>query len=537
MRTLPALAIALMILLAGCSAGFQGTPTSETTPTATEPAAPADTPDPSTPTATGTPTEAGTETGTPTAAGATTAPGTTATPAGSFDFADPSEDRLGWEAGVWYNESLGITPADGLNATELNATVTRSMARIEVVRETEFTDRVPVTVINRSTYRQEQAGGNANYTAAYRAFDDTKFEAMFLIGENRSSLSVQNVNRGSNVLGYYSPTKDRIVIVSESATPKLGSEFTLAHELTHALQDQMHNLTRYRAPTRDAYNAQNGLIEGEANLVQSLYEERCAAEWSCINVSAGGGGGGGDLHLGVYFVNFFPYSDGPGFVEAAYERGGWAAVSDLYSNVPVSAEQIIYPGKYGEDPPRNVSLTVSPSGGWERVRPDAPRPGGLRPDYATLGQSVLSSMFAYTLYDDYNQSRLVDPREWLNYGENGTLDSSDPLNYDLPVTDGWEGDRMYVYTNPEAGSNQTAYVWRIAWENASEAEEFAAGYRNLLAHWGGSRVAGSPNHWRIDSGPFADSFYLQVDGDTVTIVNAPSREDLGAVYDDYTPPS
>ena len=534
MRTLPALALALVVLLAGCSAGFQGTPAPETTPAPTEPAAPADTPEPSTPAEVGTPTPA--ETGTET--GATTDPGTTTdAPTGSFDFADPPDDSLGWEAGFWYNESLGITPADGLNSTELNATVARAMARIEVVRETEFTDQVPVTVINRSSYRQESAG-DTNYTEAFRAFDDTKFEAMFLIGENRSSLSVQNANRGSNVLGYYSSAEDRIVIVSESPTPTLGTEFTLAHELTHALQDQEHNLTRYRAPTRDAYNAQNGLIEGEANLVQSLYEERCAAEWSCINVSTGGGGGGsGDFHLGVYFVNFFPYSDGPGFVEAAYERGGWAAVDDLYTNVPQSAEQIIYPGRYGEDPPSNVSLSVTASGGWERVRPDAPRPGGLRPAYATLGQSVLSSMFAYTLYDDYNRTRLVDPREWLNYDEEGNLDSSDPLNYDLPVTDGWEGDRMYVYTNPEAGPNQTAYVWRLVWENASEAEEFAAGYRRLLAHWGGSHVAGSPNHWRIDSGPFADSFYVEVNGDTVTIVNAPTREDLGRVYADYTPPS
>ncbi|MEF8841871.1 MAG: Hvo_1808 family surface protein [Haloarculaceae archaeon] len=517
MRTLPALALALALVLAGCSTGFQGSPAPESTPQPTGTDAPVDTPEPSTPTPTGT--------------------GTDDASAFSFDFADPPEDRLGWEAGVWYNESLDIAPEDGLNSTELNLTVARAMARVEVVREEEFTETVPVTVIDRETYRREFAGGDANYTAAFRAFDNTKFEALFLIGEDRGALAVQNRNRGSSVLGFYSPTEDEIVVVSESENPTLNTEFTLAHELVHALQDQNFDLTSYRAPTRDAYNGQSGLIEGEANLVEDRYRERCTAEWDCLSVSTAGDGEGGDLHLGVYFVNFFPYSEGPGFVESRYRQGGWAAVDELYANVPSSAEQIIHTERYGADEPVNVSLADTNSGGWERVRPDPPRPDSLRPAYATLGQSALSSMFAYTLYDDYNDSRVVSPREWLNVDADGNVNSSDPLNYGLSVTDGWDGDRLHVYTNPEAGANETAYVWRVVWDSPAEAEEFLEGYRQLLAHWGGDRVSGSPNHWRIDSGPFEDSFYIDVEGDAVTIVNAPSEGDLGEVYDGYTPPS
>jgi hypothetical protein len=502
MRTLPAVALALALVLAGCSAGYQGTP------------APAETPEP-----------------------ASTPPATETPPASSFDFADPPSDRLGWEAGVWYNESLDITPEDGLNATELNATVARAIARVEVVREAEFTRRVPVTVIDRETYRRNFTGGDADYTPSFRAFDNTKFEALFLIGEDRDALAVQSSNRGSSVLGFYSSREGSIVVVADSETPTLRTEFTLAHELVHALQDQNFNLSSYRARTRDAYNGQNGLIEGEANFVEDRYRERCGTEWSCLNVSTNSSGGGGDLHLGVYFVNFFPYSDGPGFVGSIYRQGGWAAVDDLYADVPATAEQVIYPERYGTDQPTNVSLEDTNSGDWERVRPEPPRPGGLRPPYATLGQSALSSMFAYTLYDDYNRSRVIGPREWLNVDADGNVNSSDPLNYDLAVTNGWDGDRLHVYANPDADANQTAYVWRIAWDSPAEAEEFAEGYRRLLAHWGGERVSGSPNHWRIDAGPFADSFYLEVDGDTVTIVNAPSEADLGSVYAGYTPPS
>lgn len=516
--------VALALVLAGCSTGFQGTPAPDATPQPTGADAPAATPDPSTPTRTSEPTP------TPSTG--------TETPAASFDFADPPADRPGWEAGFWYNESLAITPEDGLNATELNATVARAMARVELIREVEFEESVPVEVIDRETYRRNFTGGDANYTASFRAFDNTKFEALFLIGEERDALDVQSANRGSSVLGFYSPVEDAIVIVADSSTPVLNTEFTLAHELVHAIQDQRFNLTSYTAPTRDAYNGQNGLIEGEANLVEDRYRERCETEWSCLNVSStGGGGGGGDLHLGIYFVNFFPYSDGPGFVESRYRQGGWEAVDDLYADVPASAEQVIHPERYGEDPPTNVSFEDTNSGDWERVRPDPPRPGSVRPAYATMGQSALSSMFAYTLYDDYNRSYVVEPRAWLNVDDDGNINSSDPLNYALPVTDGWDGDSLHVYANPGTESNQTAYVWRLAWDFPADAEEFAEGYRQLLSHWGGKRVSGSPNHWRIDSGPFADSFYVEVDGDTVTVVNAPTGSDLEEVYAGYTPPS
>jgi hypothetical protein len=52
--------------------------------------------------------------------------------------ANPETDQLGWENGCWADEALSITREDGLNETELDAVVARSMARVEAVRELEF---------------------------------------------------------------------------------------------------------------------------------------------------------------------------------------------------------------------------------------------------------------------------------------------------------------------------------------------------------------------------------------------------------------
>jgi hypothetical protein len=503
MRAPATVAVVLLLVLAGCSAGFQGGFDAEP-PTATPVGAETSTPDP-----------------TPTAAGDTALP-------------DPPTDRLGWEAGYWYNESLSVTPENGLNESELEAVVARSMARVERVRELEFERQVPVEIISRAEYRDRSSG--TEYTETFTTFDNAKFETLFLIGEERDSLAVQNTNRGSNVLGFYSSSNDSIVVVAESETPVLEGELTLGHELVHALQDQRYNLSSYVRPTRDVYNAYNGIIEGDANLVQQRYERRCGTEWECLSVqSESGSGSGGDLHLGVYFLNFFPYSDGPGFVRYHEQRGGWEAVDRIYEAPPASSEQVIYPDRYPDATPTEVELTDTNGGEWERVSPGPQRPGGTRPAYATFGQSGIVSMFAYTAYDEYNGSRVVSPRSFLNADENGNVNSTDPLNYDVDYAAGWAGDRLHVYDTPGA-DNETAYVWRVAWDSPAEAAEFVTGYRALLSHWGGERVDGSPNHWVVESGPFADVFYLEVTGDTVTIVNAPTREDLGAVYADYERP-
>ncbi|MFB6205438.1 MAG: Hvo_1808 family surface protein [Haloglomus sp.] len=527
MRTLPALLVAALVVLAGCSTGFVG----DDPLGADAGAAPTPTPTPTDPGDSNGGTGNGGEGATPTSM-------PSPTPASSgFDFADPPSDRHSWEDGRWYNESLSYDATDGLNATERRALVARSMARVERLRQLEFRERVPVQVINRSTYREQYAGERTTYTPTFRTFDNAKFEALFLIGEGRDSLTVQNSNRAANVLGFYSPRNDSIVVVSESTPPKLTDELTLGHELMHAVQDQHYNLTDYTRPTREVYNAYNGLFEGDAHYVEQLYRQRCDGEWECLSLpSEGGGGGSPDIHFGVYFLNFFPYSDGPSFVEYHRQRGGWATVDAMYDDPPASTEQVISPEKYNQDAPTNVSLADRNSGVWERVRPESPRPGGTRPAYASLGQSGMSAMFAYTLADPYNRSVVAGARDFINR-EDGSIDRQDPFNYALRWTSGWDGDRMHVYRNATAAAatsgrtNETAYVWKSVWDSPAEAREFARGYRLLLEHWGGEQVSGDRVEYvyRIDRLPFEDAFRVRVDGDTVVVVNAPTVAALDAV--------
>jgi hypothetical protein len=132
-------------------------------------------------------------------------------------------------------------------------------------------------------------------------------------------------------------------------------------------------------------------------------------------------------------------------------------------------------------------------------------------------------MFAYTLYDEYNRTGVVDPRTLLNL-EGASVNRTDPFNYDLPAVRGWTGDRLHVYTN----GTDTGYVWRLAWESPSAAQRFVTHYEALLAHWGGTEQGDGV--WRLAAdSPFSSATQIRVSGETVTIVNAPTVDDLDAL--------
>ena len=438
---------------------------------------------------------------------------------------DPDEDRLGWENGCWYNESIDVDRSDGLNDTELDAVVGRAMARVERIRELEFNETVPVEVISREEFRETR---EFNSTTNNTLHQNVKWEAMLMVGEDTDAVSVQESNTGATVGGYYSPREERIVIVSENTTSPKMDEVTLSQELFHALQDQRFNISSFDQYTQELHNARDGIIEGDGNFVDRLYGQRCDAEWDCLlpQSTQGGGGSADSIHFGMYFVTFQPYSDGPNFVGQIYREGGWEAVNAVYENPPASTEQTIHPEKYGEDEPTNVTVADRSNEEWS-----VPQLENGTVDYAEFGEAGLATMLFYPTYESSGQaSPVVDVRSFFNYTENGEISADDPFNYTTEYTDGWDGDTLYPYvTEDSAETNETGYVWKTAWDSESDAADFVEGYTMLLEYRGAQPVDGHANTYRIPDGEYADAFYVNHTGSTVTLVNAPTVEELSEV--------
>jgi len=435
----------------------------------------------------------------------------------------PTNDHLGYHDGYWYNDTFDIDAAEGLTEAEKRAVFSRAIARVQLLRELRFEDDVEIDIVTRAEFRAEFDDVWPEPDEDRRTIDNAQHEALFLVGPDEDVVDVRRANQGGTVLGFYQPGAERIVIVSGNDPATLDDELTLAHELLHALQDQRFGLGPPGSTTLDAVNARNGLIEGDAVAVERAYERNCeTGEWQCVDVGTGSGGSlPAEFHWGVYFVGFFPYAEGPSFVEHHRDAGGWDAVDAIYDDYPATSAEIIRPETYDSDVYGEATVRDRTGGGWERVTV------GDDSTAATVGRAGLASMFAYTAYAG-DSPGVIDRDAFRNAGSDG-LDPDQPYTYDVPYTGGWYGDRLHAYER----DGETAYVWNVTFDDADDAAAFREGYERVAEHWGGDRdpTAASETRFRFgDSSRFDGAVRVDREDNAVTVVRAPSIAALGDVY-------
>ena len=131
-----------------------------------------------------------------------------------------------------------------------------------------------------------------------------------------------------------------------------GQKPVMAHELTHALQDQHFNLRRFEKwphGDSDAELAAHALIEGDATLAMMIYMAKNPLVALAFSRS---------LTTGVATEQYdqaprsmresliFPYLQGSEWATQLYRKGGWPMVSNAFTRLPLSSEQILHPEKY-----------------------------------------------------------------------------------------------------------------------------------------------------------------------------------------------
>ncbi|MCJ0619996.1 Hvo_1808 family surface protein [Haloarcula hispanica] len=416
------------------------------------------------------------------------------------------DDAIGYESGYWYDDSVSVTTDDGLNETEREAVVARTMARVEQVRDLEFKEPVPVSVISRAEY-QNRSGGNegGGSSRPQDPWNDQVWEALLLIGEDSGSSDEIDDTLSTTVQGYYSPSEDEIVIVSPTETPQIDRR-TLSHELVHALQDQHFGLNG-SAETQDTQLSRQGVTEGEANYVRILYERRCGDGWGCIalpdRTSDDGGSSDGDdasqqpsYNEGLFTVLYQPYVTGPRFVDQVRADGGWDAVDALHDDFPDSTEQVLHPEKYPDEEPVNVSVADRSSDEWSRFDHD--------PVGDTVGETSIYAMMYH----------------------NGQTEG-DRYSYESEISAGWGGDLVVPYRN---GSGGYGYVWETRWDTEEDASEFAQAYRAALTEEHDASQPRSNVYVVPADDQFNDAFRVVRSGKTVRIVNGPTVSDLDEIH-------
>ncbi|HXS01084.1 MAG TPA: hypothetical protein VN724_10975, partial [Pyrinomonadaceae bacterium] len=134
------------------------------------------------------------------------------------------------------------------------------------------------------------------------------------------------------VAGYYDPKAQQFYLADWIELD--GQKPVMAHELTHALQDQHFNLKRFEKWPKgdsDAELAAHALIEGDATLAMTMYMKRNPLVALAFIRSLGAQEASSEQFRqaprALRESLLFPYEEGSNWATDVYKRGGWEMVS------------------------------------------------------------------------------------------------------------------------------------------------------------------------------------------------------------------
>ncbi|HEX8230531.1 MAG TPA: hypothetical protein VF826_14630 [Chloroflexia bacterium] len=260
------------------------------------------------------------------------------------------------------------------------------------------------------------------------------------------------------ILGFYSPDTNQLFVLGEADNMDPDTRATLAHEFTHALQDQHFDLVRLIqqfSHDSDRRLAMRALVEGDATMSDLLYTyyheqiDYSKQEKESVAVSNAQEQSSEEEDMeGMYVARtiYFPYIQGSDFVYELTKVGGYSTINQTFQDPPVSSEQIMHPEKYLQTPhdiPMHVALpplTGTLGTGWTFKRED------------TAGEWELLMV----------------------------LDETKASNSEKAAA-GWGGAKYGFYTK---GENDGLLFLHTRWDTAVDADEFEAAVREGLDKYG-----------------------------------------------------
>ncbi len=150
------------------------------------------------------------------------------------------------------------------------------------------------------------------------------------------------------IAGLYDPKGKEFYIADW--IPAADQREVMAHELTHALQDQHFHIDPWRdaaKPNDDAEAAREAVLEGAAFVAMQEY---CLKKRVCVENDSQSADDFPVLEKAPAFLKddlLFPYVYGGEFAQRILlMRGGWGGFHTVFENPPVSTQQILHPDLY-----------------------------------------------------------------------------------------------------------------------------------------------------------------------------------------------
>jgi hypothetical protein len=223
---------------------------------------------------------------------------------------------------------------------------------VEAIRGLKFEHAVPVHYLGDQAFekrllRKDDPTPSKTQTAAFQR-SENMLRALGLLDHDVDLHALDRKAVGSDTLAFYDPFV-RQIFVRGTDTTSPATRVTLAHELTHALQDQHFNLLKLqlRAFERGNSTVVKAVIEGDATYVQNqfanklsdagqkAYQESQLADTAQARAL--------DVPEIIKVELSAPYALGEGLVATVREAKGRRGEDALFTNPPTSELALVDP--------------------------------------------------------------------------------------------------------------------------------------------------------------------------------------------------
>ena len=321
-------------------------------------------------------------------------------------------------------------------AAELRQLVTEMLPRVAKVMKRSPPAHLDVRVVSREEARKRlMAVLQRDYPGDMLERLSATLAAVGLVAPGTDLRGEAEALYGSNVSGFYDPHDRALFLLDDQ--PLMVQSLVVAHELAHALQDDLVHLDAASEKVRSSEDAQLALsaaIEGQAQEAASLVMAQEVAELgesgaelvSLLSEGSAASAAMAGSSASVPWLGLqlrFPYSAGAALVAAVRTKEDPSGVT-LLRKLPVSTAQVIYPALYRNDVrPKEAKLDL------------AARLAGSTPVYATtLGAA--------------------------------NLDLLGEMQTESELSRGWRGDRLEAVRL----NGRLAVVWAVAFQEAAQSE-------------------------------------------------------------------
>lgn len=277
----------------------------------------------------------------------------------------------------------------------------------------------------------------------------------------------------SQIGGFYDPPTKTFYMIKrpDVAYGRLMDRILLAHELTHALDDQhvsLDSLMDARERTQDGEFVVGALVEGSATEVMTRFVTRAQFSGELKPEDLQDLMESEEKRSRVFFESpryfqsllanytcgmYFLLKGQLGAIVSGPASGVNAGENFLIAvkDLPQSSEQILHPEKYWDAAKRD-----------EPVRVDLESARRLWTGFEIVHENTAGELLAAILTTPANQK--LDP-----------MAAGMPTYWTNTAAQGWGGDRFYLLHGQEA----SASVWVTLWDTAKDREEFESAYRTI----------------------------------------------------------